>query len=998
VGTEAERISVFTYGSYGQILNATILGDQSTEPAISRFTYDLLGNLATMTDPEEHATEFLNYNAMGNLLEMKDPRGNLWKFEYDAIGRLISQTDPLENKTSYEYDGANNRTAVINALLKRFDFEYDDHNNLIKAIDPYAKYVTVDYNSDSLPVRLLDQEGRESISEYDGEGRLRKTVDGAGNEVLYHYDETQASFVSSSKPVQIDFPTYTRRLYYDKLQRLVKSTDLLDLSTSHSSSYEYDAAGNVIAAIDEENRRTGYEYDALNRLVRVTDPLNGVIERSYDARGNLITVKDPNNGITFYKYDRNNRLTKLIRPMLEATSYEYDSVGNRTAMLDAKGQRIEYGYNAVNRLTQVRYYAAGNHANPIKTVDFTYNNLGSLQTYDDGTTSATYTYDDLQRKISENVNYGSFTKNIAYSYYANGLKKSFADPGGTIYEYAYDENNRIAGLTIPGLGQITYNGYQWNSPVKVSLPGGSSTEYTYDPLMRVKAILAKDPGQNPIVRRQHQYSPAGNMTSKSTEHGDYSYQYDALERLTQATNPARAGEDYTYDALGNRITAAGVTGEWSYNANNELLSYASRTFAYDDNGNMTRKADAGQEINYIYDVEDRLVRVEDGSTSVIARYYYDPFGRRLWKDVDGNRIYFVYSDEGLVGEYDATGNELRTYGWRPHSHWGTDPLFVKTGGTYYWYQNDHLGTPQTLISTSGLVVWSATYDSFGNAWIGIQGVTNNLRFPGQYFDAETGLHYNWHRYYDPLTGRYLQTDPLGEGLNLYAYVFNNPLSLIDARGLCVSQYIGVQFYYSLWQFADQFNRIVFFPLLDILGLPDQALNWVTGTTPNERMMFAASIPGPIDDVVIGGIAAFGKLPYLAKGLETAFVPDPYTGVRKASQYLKDMGVSRADRVRYLQSFEPANMVVRQAGQSEFGLRFFSDSNRAGGQYLFETFPASRESLSIKPEWSTMSGFRQFQIRPGATIIEGRAAAQGPYLTGSQMQKFILDWRSELIAP
>jgi RHS repeat-associated protein len=128
------------------------------------------------------------------------------------------------------------------------------------------------------------------------------------------------------------------------------------------------------------------------------------------------------------------------------------------------------------------------------------------------------------------------------------------------------------------------------------------------------------------------------------------------------------------------------------------------------------------------------------------------------------------------------------------------------------------------------------------------------------------------------------------------------------------------------------------------------------------------------------------------------LPDPYTGVKQASGYLKDMGVSRADRVRYLQSFEPENIVVRQAGESEFALRFFSDPKRAGGQYLFETFPASRQSLAIKPKWSNMSGFRQFQIRPEATIVEGRAAAQGPYLPGGQKQKFILDWNSDLIAP
>jgi RHS repeat-associated protein len=88
------------------------------------------------------------------------------------------------------------------------------------------------------------------------------------------------------------------------------------------------------------------------------------------------------------------------------------------------------------------------------------------------------------------------------------------------------------------------------------------------------------------------------------------------------------------------------------------------------------------------------------------------------------------------------------------------------------------------------VVWSATYDSFGNAGIGIQGITNNLRFPGQYYDSETGLHYNLNRYYDPSTGRYLRTDPYGQGLNLYAYCFNNPLTLIDPRGLCIVNTVG----------------------------------------------------------------------------------------------------------------------------------------------------------------------------------------------------------------
>ncbi len=201
---------------------------------------------------------------------------------------------------------------------------------------------------------------------------------------------------------------------------------------------------------------------------------------------------------------------------------------------------------------------------------------------------------------------------------------------------------------------------------------------------------------------------------------------------------------------------------------------------------MVRKSAGSVAVNYIYDVANRLIRVEDELSSlVIAEYGYDPFGRRLWKEVDGTRTYFFYSDEGLVAEYDESGNELRTYGYQPDSMWTTDPLWLKEGGQYYWYQNDHLGTPQKLIDINGTVVWSAQYTAFGEAQIQVETVTNNLRFPGQYEDAETGLHYNWFRYYDPEIGRYLRVDPIGlkGGINLYMYGNDNPLKHFDPNGL-----------------------------------------------------------------------------------------------------------------------------------------------------------------------------------------------------------------------
>jgi len=173
--------------------------------------------------------------------------------------------------------------------------------------------------------------------------------------------------------------------------------------------------------------------------------------------------------------------------------------------------------------------------------------------------------------------------------------------------------------------------------------------------------------------------------------------------------------------------------------------------------------------------------------------------------VGGQRTYFFYAQEGLVGEYTYAGSqatELKTYGYFPGSIWTTNPLFQKVGEEYYWYINDHLGTPQKMVDGSGSVVWEATYVAFGKATVG-DGATieDNLRFPGQYFDGETGLHYNWFRYYSAETGKYFQPDPLFDQLNLFSYSRNTPTMAIDPWGLIV------EFTETGESLRDEYNRI-----------------------------------------------------------------------------------------------------------------------------------------------------------------------------------------------
>ena len=223
-----------------------------------------------------------------------------------------------------------------------------------------------------------------------------------------------------------------------------------------------------------------------------------------------------------------------------------------------------------------------------------------------------------------------------------------------------------------------------------------------------------------------------------------------------------------------------------HSQNNELERYGELEYEYDDNGNMTEVRLSGQPVfTYHYNADNRLVKVEGGTGNTIAEYYYDPFGRRLWKDANQTRTYFFYSDEGLVAEFDLTGSEVRSYGYKPDSTWTTDPVWMTYNNAYYFYQNDHLGTPQKLTAQNGMVAWSASYSAFGEATVDTEFITNNLRFPGQYYDEETGLHYNFQRYYDPEIGRYISVDPIGflGGSHLFIYSKNNPLKLYDTSGL-----------------------------------------------------------------------------------------------------------------------------------------------------------------------------------------------------------------------
>ena len=240
--------------------------------------------------------------------------------------------------------------------------------------------------------------------------------------------------------------------------------------------------------------------------------------------------------------------------------------------------------------------------------------------------------------------------------------------------------------------------------------------------------------------------------------------------------------DYTYDATGNRtsLTEDGVSHNYNIRySNNWLLKAGAVTNSYDDNGNMV---DRGGDV-FTYDSSfNRLVGASVGSST--ALYTYNHLDQRVTKTLNGHTRLLLYDQIGnLISEMDAaTGTVLAEYIWLD----GTPLAFVQSGQTYHVHV-DHLGTPKALTDSSGEVVWKADYSPFGKATITSQGPTFNLRFPGQYFDAETGLHYNWHRYYDPETGRYIGSSLI---LNTLIHLTKEKYSL--AHGCLVMMNIATQ--------------------------------------------------------------------------------------------------------------------------------------------------------------------------------------------------------------
>ena len=686
-----------------------------------------------------------------------------------ARGNPGMMTDVNARQTAFTYDGRNRLlTTTFEGIHTSRTFTPAGEVDTITA--PGSRTLTYTYD----PVygrlsRITDNQGSYHYYDYDANGNLIE-------QSIYN----NADVLQKQTRFDYQHPDYPGRLW-----KIIQPDDSEII-------YGYDAVGNVNAIENERLITTTYSYDPLNRLEQVIQPDTIVTDYGYDNQDNLTLIQDPGSNATNYVLDDYGRILSETSPDRGETIYVYDLSSNQVAVTHANGTESVYTYDVLNRLVSVAF--------PDTSQNLTYeydtgtDGMGRLTGITDPGGQSTFiysTYGSIAGQTRMQTGLADAVTSFGYDP-LTGDRASMTYPSGLALTYQYDSTGRPLQVLADGqplASDITYMPF---GPVKSFSFGEDvvTVDKTYTQRYQIERILAGDMDFN------YQYYPDGTVQTIT-----------GVPSIIAITSSAT---DFFYQTGSNRLDYSTGT--------------QAKTYTTDNHGNIISDGT----LTYIYNQNNRLTEVKNGSTTIVE-YVYDAFQRRVKKITSGTTICYHYDDQNrLISETDGSGNPLRDY-----VYLGDTPVAMKLYGTnagIYYMVTDHLGTPQQIFDNTGTTVWEAAYLPFGSAQIRMGAITCNLRFPGQYFDAETGLHYNWHRYYDPETGRYLTPDPIGleGGINPFVYVLNDPINGIDPLGLRNTRryrsgernpYATIE-YYSLLRQARQID-----PSFSVLRNSTRPINW-----------------------------------------------------------------------------------------------------------------------------------------------------------------------------
>ncbi|MFK0155449.1 DUF6531 domain-containing protein [Streptomyces sp. NPDC090493] len=752
--------------------NSQVIAEIDPLGNTTRTEYDEHHRLLSWTDALGHTTRFTN-NEYGQVLGVVRPDGHETWAEYNELLLPVTVTGPDGLAHQLTYDERGNRASVTDPANNTTRFAYDGQGRLSTVVGPRGQVTAVRCDAAGLPLSTTDPSGTVTSCVRDAFGRPVKITDATGA---------------------------VTRLRWTVEGRLAERI----APDGSAEFWEFDGEGNRTVHVDRTGAVSRYEYTHFDLLAARTGPDGARYEFSYDAGLRLTKVANPQGLLWTYDYDPAGRLVSEKDFDDRVLSYTHDAAGRLSSRTDALGRTTRYGRDVQGRVTRKNAHG--------RVTTFAYDAFGELVEAVGPDATVVLRRDSLGRLLSESVN----GRTVTHAHDELGRRTLRTTPGGAVSSWAYDEAGRPARLTSSGR-TIDFGYDEVGRETSRRFGDGLTLTHAFDPLGRLTVQLITGRDGASVQRRSYTYRADGALTGIDEQlAGPQRFDLDPLGRVL-AVHASAWSESYAYDQAGNQTHADWpdthprheATGERAYDGTR--ITHAGRVrYEHDALGRvvlrqrirLSRKPDTW---HYTWDAEDRLtaVRTPDGT---LWRYVYDPLGRRIAKmrmDTAGERVCertdFAWDGTTLC-EQTTVSDDLQQAVTLTWDHQGRRPVCqTERAGApptdedpqenidqrFFAIVTDLIGAPRELVDESGEIAWRTRTTVWGTtAWAADSPAYTPLRFPGQYYDPESGLHYNYFRHYDPESARYLSPDPLGlePAPNPLAYV-PTPHTHSDSLGL-----------------------------------------------------------------------------------------------------------------------------------------------------------------------------------------------------------------------
>jgi RHS repeat-associated protein len=733
----------------------------------------LAGAYRAAPGPGQLLTTLVFHDAGGLVVRAVDALDRAVTLEYDALGRLISHT---------EAPGDQRRNT------------YDAHGNVVRC----DRIQTI---RDAATGAVTGQRAFAEEYAFDELDRLVESRDSLGNATHYAYDSRD------NQVLTVDPLGRTSRVEFDLFGRpaaVREEPASADPGSPRVTLLEHDRNGNLVAVVDPRGRRTSYGYDALDRLTRTTRPDGSAERLEYDRATRLAASTDPNGLVKRFTVDAADRTVGV----------DVDRSGLPPGLRVEGADAWRYEYDGLNRPTR-------------ETNDYVDRRL---------------VHDSCGWPVRETV---AITGPVPFADLT--LERQF-DAAGRCVGLGYPEGRRLRldrdaldqvtritdvalgqdypGSATPPAGPIAVFGYAGRQIVTSIAGNGVTGDYRHDGVGR--PIDVRYAAGAPLLHLQYLFDGAGAVSLGQEVTGataaaerfvnDYSgwlvrvvpendAPFDpgplapppdalpsplpdrqaAIDALVGAVPAAEPEVVVEYDPAGNRsqeLLAGGAVVGYQADDVDEYLTRAGVALAYDAAGNLRR--DGKHE--YVYDADNRLVRVAESATGTdVARFYHDARGRRCVEVVGAMVTHLLWDGDDLLAEY-VDGQLARQY---VHDAGSGPPVQLAAGGGEFWCHADLVGSVRLLTDAGGGVAAAYQYDPFGvPRQVEEPGGTIPLRYGGYRLDASLDSYDCRARQYDPRLGRFLQRDPAGmrDGTNPYTYAGNDPMRFGDPTGMGRSEH------------------------------------------------------------------------------------------------------------------------------------------------------------------------------------------------------------------